>query len=207
MKKQLFFVLLSFCLTVFADPTSELTALLTSMNSLRANYVQTTLDPKLTDKQVVEGRALLARPNQFRWEVEKPYQQLLVADGKRLWIYDADLAQVTVQTLQQNIKDTPALLLSGDPKTISTHFKVVTEDTGFTEKTFDLIPRDEDSLVRAVKLTFTGSAISRMVLIDNLHQTVTIEFSQVKINEKLSPRLFRFDPPAGVDIIGEDDLP
>lgn len=188
-----------------ATPASELNALLTSMSTLRANYTQTTVDPKFQDRQVVQGKALLARPNQFRWEIEKPFQQLLVADGTRLWIYDADISQVTVQPLQNNLKDTPALLLAGDPRAVEDHFKVKSKDTGFGEKTYELTPTDEDSLVRGVQLTFKGTVISRMILIDNLHQIVTIEFTQAKINETLPQDLFRFTPPEGVDVIGEND--
>jgi outer membrane lipoprotein carrier protein len=204
MKYFLSFFLLLLTTQALATPATDLNNLLTTMKTLRAAYVQTTVDPKFKDKKVVEGTALLERPNQFRWEVEKPYQQLLIADGKKLWIYDADLEQVTVQPLQDNLKDTPALLLAGDPKAITEHFKVHSEDTGFAEQTFNLIPLDDGSLVRDVKLTFKGSVISRMVLIDNLHQVVTIEFSQIKINETLPQDLFRFTPPSGVDVIGGD---
>lgn len=204
MYKQL--LSLALCLLAImshASPASDLNDLLTSMTTLRADYVQTTVDPKFQDKQVVEGKALLARPNQFRWDIQKPYQQLLVADGSRLWIYDADLSQVTVQPLQENLKDTPALLLAGDPRAVTDHFKVKVRDTGFGQKTFELTPLDEDSLMRGVQLTFKGSVIYQMVLIDNLHQVVTIEFSQIQINESLPQDLFRFVPPAGVDVIGD----
>ncbi len=204
MKYLLSCFFLLFTLQALATPANELNALLTTMKTLRASYVQTTVDPKFKDKKVVQGRALLERPNQFRWEVEQPYQQLLIADGKKLWVYDADLEQVTVQPLQDNLKDTPALLLAGDPKGVTDHFKVRSEDTGFGEQTFHLLPIGEDSLVRDVKLTFKGSVIAKMELIDNLHQVVTIEFSQIKINETLPQDLFRFTPPPGVDVITSD---
>lgn len=174
------------------------------MKTLRANYVQTTTDPKFHDQKVVEGKVLLARPNQFRWEIEKPYQQLLIADGQKLWIYDADLSQVTIQPLPDNLNDMPALLLAGEPGAVTDHFTVKMKDTGFGEKTYELSPIQEDSLVRAVQLTFKGSVISRMVLVDNLHQVVSIEFSQMKMNDKFPQDMFRFTPPAGVDVIGDD---
>lgn len=189
---------------VFANPAAELNSLLLSMKTLRAEYIQTTTDPKFHDQRIVSGSAIISRPNQFRWEVSKPFQQVLIADGKKLWIYDADLEQVTVQPLSDNLKDTPALLLAGDPKAITEHFKVASKDTGYNEKSFELTPIDEDSLVRGVQLTFIGSAISRMSLIDNLHQIVTIEFSQVRINDEFPKNFFKFTPPAGVDVIGND---
>jgi outer membrane lipoprotein carrier protein len=201
------FILGFFCLfaaTCFASPSTELNDLLLTMKTLRADYTQTTVDPKFQDKQVVQGHVILERPNQFRWEVVKPFQQLLVADGTRLWIYDADLAQVTVQPLQDNLKDTPALLLAGDPKAITDHFKVTTRGAGFGEKSFDLTPIDENSLVLGVQLTFKGTLITKMVLIDNLHQVVTLEFTQARINDTLPADIFRFVPPAGVDVIGHD---
>lgn len=202
MKRIILFFL--FCSSVFANPAADLTTQLNIMSNFRANYIQTTTDPKFHDQKVVEGKAVLARPNQFRWEIEKPYQQLLVADGKKLWIYDADLEQVTVQPLKENLKDTPALLLAGDPRAITDHFKVALRDTGFAETTYELTPTDDDSLVRSVQLTFKGSAISRMTLIDNLHQIVTIEFSNMRMNDKLPQDIFRFTPPAGVDVISND---
>ena len=198
------FFLLVVCFCSYANPAADLTTQLNIMSNFRANYIQTTTDPKFHDQKVVEGKAVLARPNQFRWEIEKPYQQLLVADGKKLWIYDADLEQVTVQPLKENLKDTPALLLAGDPLSITDQFKVSLRDTVFAETTYELTPTDDDSLVRSVQLTFKGSAISRMTLIDNLHQIVTIEFSNMRMNDKLPQDIFRFTPPAGVDVISND---
>lgn len=198
------FVLFMVLGTAYATPATDLNALLTDMTSLRANYTQTTVDPKFRDKQLVEGECVLARPNQFRWEVKKPYQQLLVADGTKLWIYDADLEQVTVQPLQDNLKDTPALLLAGDPKAVTEHFRVAAKETGLGEKTFELTPLDEDSLVLGLQLTFKGSVITKMILVDNLHQIVTIEFSQMQVNQIMPQDFFRFTPPRGVDVIGDE---
>lgn len=201
--RLLAFVLIFITFHAHATPASDLNGLLSSMRTLRGNYIQTTTDPKFHDQKVVEGKVLLARPNQFRWEIEKPYQQLLISDGMHLSIYDADLNQVTIQDLPDNIHDMPALLLAGEPRAVTEHFKVKLKDTGFTERSYELTPIQEDGLVQGVQLTFKGSVISRMVLVDNLHQIVTIDFSQMVMNEKLPEDMFHFTPPPGVDIIGD----
>jgi len=197
-----------FCVFGMANANTrseELNSLLGNIQTLRAAYSQTTIDPKLHDKQSVKGSVILSRPNQFRWETNHPYQQLLVSDGTRLWIYDIDLDQITVQPLQRNIKDTPALILIGDENDVSAHFHVNTSDQNYTEKTFELTPKGEDSLIKSAKLVFQGTIIKRMVFIDNLDQIIDLTFSEIKINDPLPQDLFRFVPPAGVDVIGDVD--
>lgn len=205
-KRLIVCLLLSVQVTAFANvAVDELNALLGDIKTLRAAYTQTTIDPKFQDKQTVKGNVTLYKPNRFRWEVKKPYEQLLVSDGTRLWIYDIDLDQITVQPLQANIKDTPALILIGEHKDISEHFYVTTgNDDSLTDKVFELTPVSEDSLIKSAKLIFQGTLIKRMVLIDNLDQIIDINFAQIKINDPLPEDLFRFVPPPGVDVIGEE---
>ncbi len=205
MFKHVFTIIaLLFTITAHANPAAEeLNDLLSSMQTLRAHYTQVTTDPRFTSEEVLTGNAVLKRPLQFRWEVLTPYKQLLVADGEKLWIYDEDLEQVTVQPLNESLNDAPALLLVGQDEDITEHYIVKVTPQQYTYRTFELIPIDEDSLLQTIYISFQGTVIKNMRLIDNLDQTIDITFQQVVINDPLPEDFFRFVPPAGVDVIGE----
>lgn len=196
------FVLAPVC--VIANPAADqLNALLSDIVTMQADYKQTTVDPKLKKEQHLTGTVLLKRPKQFRWQVTSPYEQLLVADGEKLWIYDKDLDQVTVQALGQSLQDTPALLIVGEHQDIEKHFSVTEKTSQPLVKTFQLISKDSENLLASAQITFQGSAIKGMRLIDNLDQVLDIEFMNVIQNQALPEDLFRFVPPPGVDVIGE----
>ncbi len=183
----------------------ELNGLLENIQTLRADYVQTTSDPRFRSEEVLTGSMILKRPRQFRWQVLTPYKQLLVADGERLWIYDEDLEQVTVQALELSLADAPALLLAGEHEDVAEHFIVRNLPQEYANQTYELIPLSEESLLQAIYLSFQGTIIKSMRLIDNLDQVIDINFLQVSMNDPLPEDLFRFVPPPGVDVIGDDE--
>lgn len=193
---------LLFSISVFAQSAAEkLNGMLSSIQTLRAEYVQTTTDPRFNKSKTLSGAAILRRPKMFRWQIEKPYRQLLVADGDKLYIYDEDLAQVTVQRLGDSLKDTPALLIVGDTSLIEEHFTVHELPTGVLNTAFKLIPKDDSALLKTVVIQFTGTAITKLWMQDNLDQIIDITFSQVSLNDPLPQDLFRFVMPRDVDVI------
>jgi outer membrane lipoprotein carrier protein len=142
----------------------------------------------------------LKRPGQFRWQTDAPMEQLLVSDGKQVWLYDPDLEQVTIQALDQRLTHTPALLLSGDVSKISENFEIShQESSGVVD--FVLKPKARDTLFDNLRLSFRNGVINDMQLIDSVGQRTNILFAGVKMNAPLSASLFRFVPPAGTDII------
>lgn len=203
MKRSILFIcILLFAHTVFAQSAAEkLNGMLAGIQTLRANYVQTTSDPKFNKAKTQSGSAILRRPKMFRWYIEQPYRQLLVADGEKLYIYDEDLAQVTVQPLGNSLKDTPALLIVGDTAQIEEHFDVFEISSDTFNTAFKLIPKDDSALLKAVVISFTGSALTKLWMQDSLDQIINITFTQVSLNDPLSQDLFRFKMPKNVDII------
>jgi len=149
------------------------------------------------------GTLTLARPNRFRWDYREPYEQTIVADGRKLWLYDPDLEQVTVRSLEQGLGATPAMLLSGSGK-VGDAFAAgpIERQQGLTW--YRLAPKRQGSDFERVSLGFDRrNELAAMELVDKLGQTTTIEFSRVKRGAALGDSLFRFVPPNGADVIGE----
>ena len=195
------------CITSFAyaqTPSDALSELLKNMRSMQATFTQTILNNKGKAIQKSSGRMYLQRPSQFRWDVLHPMRQLIVTNGKRLWIYDPDLEQVTIRNLVKAAGETPAMLLSDESLSLGKEFTVTTR--AYAESSWEwfiLIPKDKSSVIAALKLAFDHQIIRQMQLQDHLGHTTVIDFDAVKVNNTLSASLFNFKPPAGVDVIDE----
>jgi len=186
-----------------ADAVTRVESYLASLKTLSAGFSQVVRN---REGQVVDrasGRLSLSRPDRFRWDYEKPYLQTIVADGRRLWLYDSDLEQVTVRALEQGLGSTPAMLLSGAGKVGEAFAAVAVERQG--EWTWcRLRPRDDATDFEQVSLAFDGRGeLAAMELRDKLGQATVIEFGDVRRNVALDPSLFNFEPPPGVDVIGQ----
>lgn len=182
--------------------TQRLTGLLQKAETLTGRFSQLSLDGTGTQLQETSGEMMLKRPGQFRWHTDEPMEQLLVSDGKKVWLYDPDLEQVTIQTLDQRLTHTPALLLSGDVSTISENFEVSHKEAGDVVD-FTLKPKAKDTLFDNLRLSFRGGLINDMQLIDSVGQRTNILFHGVKMNEPLKAGLFTFEIPEGTDVISE----
>ena len=157
------------------------------------------------DDQLVEiatGSLSLQRPNQFLWRYREPIEQLVLADGVSLWIYDVELAQATVTPLNDIIEATPAMLLSGD-QSVRDRFETLENFTADGLSWVRLVPKVPGSDFRSILVGFRDGELARLELIDGLDQLTRIDFSEVRINQELAPDLFSFDPADGVDVIGE----
>lgn len=169
--------------------------------TLEARFEQelTTADGRLAERQ--SGTLSLERPSRFRWHYTEPFEQLLVADGEHLWMYDVDLEQVTVTPLD-DAASTPAMLLSGD-SAVREGFSVVDESADDGLRSVLLEPKLEGTDFRSVRIGFDGLTPRRLELVDGLGQTTTIDLFDVELNGDPDEDAFRFDPPRGVDVIGE----
>lgn len=186
-----------------ADAVARVDAYLASLKTLSADFVQVVQDKggQVTDRAT--GTLTLSRPDRFRWEYKQPYVQTIVADGRKLWLYDPDLQQVTVRSLAQGLGATPALLLSGAGR-VGDAFKSDSVETLQGITWCRLVPAKPGSDFERVSLGFDArEELSAMELVDKLGQTTTIRFAGVKRGAKLDDSLFRFVPPAGADVIGE----
>ena len=155
-------------------------------------------------KLVQESRGTLAfqRPGRFRWAYSKPYPQLIVGDGARVWVYDEDLNQVTVRKLDQALGATPAALLAGANDALKA-FTLKDEGTRGGLEWVEAVPRDQDSTFERIRMGFGLSGLERMELSDTFGQTTELRFRGLQRNPRVDPGLFRFAPPKGADVVGD----
>jgi len=194
-----------FAPTVQADPESleRLHDKLQDMRSFKAEFTQTVMDGNGAMMQTSQGEIAVKRPGLLYWQVYAPLEQLLVSDGIKLWSYDPDLEQVTVQAVDQRLSQTPALLLSGEVEGLSDSYEIDSVQLGDKVWQFQLIPKQPDSLFEQLRLTFSGETLVQMHLLDSLGQRSSLEFNNVKMNPQLENDMFTFVPPEGVDVISQ----
>jgi outer membrane lipoprotein carrier protein len=198
-------ILFIFPLITWADSAENmLNQLLKNVQSMQAHFTQTMMDNKDNIIQKSQGNMALQRPGQFRWETTSPNAQLVVANGKRLWIYDPDLEQVVVRALSKQAGETPALLLSDSNPTLETDFKVSKENKSNSSLTWFLLkPKDTSSLFASIRMGFAGNELREMRLQDHLDHNTIIRFQNTILNKTISSSLFHFVPPKNVDVIDE----
>ena len=178
----------------------QLSQLLNNLQSSRSNFTQTVMNSKGQILQQLSGRMAIQRPGRFRWEVTQPNRQLLIADGKRIWFYDIDLQQITIQTQKTADSDSPAALLSNSPKNLTQQFVIhpLMDVQGFT-----LFPKNKNALFQSITLIFEKNRLREMRLTDKLDQQTVINFSQVELNPQLPSQTFHFIMPTdkNIDIV------
>lgn len=182
-------------------PAPELEKYLNGLKSFEAQFRQSLRDSTGRVREEAGGRLYLEKPGRFRWEYSRPNEQLIVSDGKNLWLYDVDLEQVTVKPLDDSLASTPALLLAGQTS-VAESFEVRSTSSSGQMKWYELAPRQQDTDFTRLKLGFERGELKAMELEDKLRQRTSIEFSGVKRNARMSEALFAFSPPQGVDVIG-----
>ncbi len=173
-----------------------------NVTSMSAQFSQELLDAKQKRLDQGAGTIMVQSPDKFRLQYTKPYRQLYIADGKKLWFYDEDLEQVTVKSQAGLLARTPAMILS-DPKALAKNYHVSTLDKSEGLEWFKLVPVSAENNFDEVRLGFAQGKLKRMVLRDNLGQTTRMNFIEISYNSKLTAHEFRFTPPAGVDVISE----
>jgi outer membrane lipoprotein carrier protein len=190
---------LAVSLAAHADPVDTLRAFVRDVKSGRAQFTQTVTSPDGAKKKVSSGSFEFSRPNRFRFVYTKPFEQTIVGDGEKVWIYDADLNQVSARKLGQALGATPAALLAG----------------GNLERDFDLAslpphdgldwaeakPKAKDGAFESVRVGFKGSALAALEIVDSFGQKSLLRFEGFAANVAVAPETFRFTVPAGADVI------
>ncbi len=205
LQRLLSFTLLSVSLfysnTGMADSNHErLQQFMNNLDSLSTPFRQTLLNQYGEELDESGGMLHVQRPGMFHWAYTEPYEQYIISDGKSLWIYDADLEQVTIRDVASIIEDSPAAILGGDID-IDEHY-LVSEGPADPELSWiDLTPRDPESQYSVIRLGFENAQLKKMILFDALGQTTQIEFQLVIRNSKPKPELFQFTPPVGIDVL------
>jgi len=173
-----------------------------NLQSLRADFIQRVFDERGRVMQTSSGRMLMRKPGQFRWDYQTPAEQVIVADGERLWAYDVDLAQVTVRKLDQALGSTPLALLSGAAP-IEEAFTVGGARSRDGLDWYDLAPKQPQPEFRLLRVAFRGDALISLELEDNFGQRTRLDFQKLERNPTLDPALLKFTPPPGVDVVGD----
>ena len=171
-------------------------------HSARGGFEQQIRDR--SGRLVQESRGTLAfeRPGRFRWVYEKPYAQVIVGDGQKVWIYDQDLNQVTVKRLDKALGSTPAALLAGS-NDVAKAFEL--SDAGSRDglEWLEARPKDKEASFERIRIGFGASGLAAMELSDGFGQTTVLRFRSLQRNPKLDASQFRFSPPKGADVIGD----
>jgi chaperone LolA len=190
-------------LIAHAGAKEKLKAFIAKTHSAQADFTQEVTDQNGRRIQSAAGVMQFQRPGKFRWTYEKPYEQIIVGDGKKFWLYDEDLNQVTVKKLDAALGSSPAALLAGNNE-IEKGFTL--KESGSREglEWLEATPRGQDSSFSSVYMGFDGnSVLSAMELNDNFGHKTLLRFSNMKTNPKLPPKQFMFTPPKGADVVGE----
>ena len=197
------FILIVFPLTSHAEAIAKLKAFIFSSHSGQANFTQDVQDNEGKKIQAAAGNMQFVRPGKFRWNYQKPYEQLIVGDGEKFWLYDADLNQVTVKKLDAALGSSPAALLSGNNE-IERGF--VLKEMGKREglEWLQATPKTSETSFQQILMAFDGqSTLAVMELHDAFGHKTLLRFSNMQRNPQLSPQLFKFTPPQGADVLGE----
>ena len=199
------FLIILLCATSLAHAASgdeRIQQFFTDVKSLRADFEQTVTDSKGKIIQDAKGTFVLQRPGKFRWDYRAPYPQLIVADGRKLWIYDPDLEQVTVKQLDSVLGGTPAQLLSG-ARFPQQDFTVTPQGQRNGLDWIELTPKTSEKDFEKVQLGFDQRDLRMMSITDNFGNTTHLKFNNLQRNPPIEAKEFVFTPPKGVDVVGE----
>jgi chaperone LolA len=185
-----------------AGGVERLKAFIAGARSAEADFTQTVTDKSGRVTQEASGKMAFARPGKFRWDYRAPYEQVIVGDGDKLWLYDVDLEQVTVKPLGEVVAGTPAALLAGDDA-IEKYFTLKNAGERGGLEWLEATPKARDTTFERIRMGFKGDALVQMELFDFFGQRTTLRLSNLARNPAIAPSRFRFTPPKGADVIGE----
>jgi outer membrane lipoprotein carrier protein len=182
-----------------ADAVQRLRDFAREVKSAQADFTQTVTSADGARKKVSTGQFSFSRPNRFRFAYAKPAEQLIVADGVKVWIYDADLNQASSRSLDKALGSTPVALLAGG----DWERDFTLQDDGVREgiEWVRATPKAKDASFREVRVGFKGAALAAVEITDNFGQRSLLAFSRYDTQAKLSAEVFQFKPPAGADVV------
>ncbi len=199
MKKYLIALTLLIADVAHADAVDALREFASDVKSGKANFTQTVTSPDGKRKKVSSGSFEFQRPNRFRFAYAKPFEQTIVADGSKVWIYDADLNQASSRKLSDALGATPAALLAGTNLERDFTLKAASSEGGLDW--VQALPKQAESTIQSLKLGFKGKELAAMEIVDGFGQRSRLDFSAVQANVSIAAERFQFKLPAGADLI------
>jgi outer membrane lipoprotein carrier protein len=185
-----------------ATALERLETFMSRTQSAQGEFEQHIYDRNRRLIQQSSGTLAFQRPGKFRWTYAKPYPQIIVGDGERVWIYDEDLKQVTVRRLDTALGATPAALLAGDNDAMKA-FELKDDGERDGLEWLTATPRNKETTFERIRMGFSAAGLERMELTDAFGQTTLLRFIGLARNPALDPGLFKFVPPPGADVIGD----
>ena len=203
MRSALVLFFLTMCGCANAGPArDQLTSFSKSVKTMRGEFAQTLFDANGRKKDQSSGTVALMAPRQFRWDVLKPFEQHIVADGNAVWVYDVELEQVNVRAQSFDEANSPLAVLL-DLAMLDVEFNSIERPQAAGQYWLRLTAKAKDPDFKYADLGFSKGAMTTMRLVDNFGQRTDILFSKWQRNPTLATNLFTFTPPEGVDVVGE----
>ena len=181
--------------------SEQLAALLGQYAQLSAQFEQGLYDGNGTLIQRTQGTMAIQRPDHFRWVTQTPNQQIMIASQQQLYIFDVDLAQITLSQLSKEVGSTPAMLMTASASELDAHYKVNSLPPKNQMIIYALWPKSKHADFQSIRVFFQKKLIKRIEIVDNMGQLTAISFSHLNTQPALSPSLFKFKYPKGVDVI------
>ena len=199
MKKLLIASLLLTSFAAHADAVDTLKEFVRDVKSGRATFTQTVTAPDGAKKRSSSGSFEFLRPNRFRFVYAKPLEQTIVSDGQKVWIYDADLNQVSIRKFSAVLGATPAALLAGG--SLDKDFDVSNQPNEGGMEWVLALPKVKDGAFQSVRIGFKAKTLAVVEITDSFGQRSTLQFNQMQSNAAIAADAFKFTPPAGADVI------
>jgi outer membrane lipoprotein carrier protein len=203
-----------------ADAVEKLERYVRTVHSGQANFIQEVLDENGKRLKVSSGTMQFSRPGKFRWEYQKPYEEIIVGDGERFWMYDVDLQQVTVRKLDAAMSGNNEIERNFELKDVECEAHAESEQaypashvTGTAKVActkeaaalswLEATPKSKDTSFRRIRMAFDArSQLVIMELYDTFGHITVLHFSGILRNPRFPPELFHFVPPQGADVLG-----
>lgn len=187
-----------------ASPASagQLEQFSADLQSLEAEFTQQVFDDAGRLLEESRGTFSLRAPKYLSWQYRQPYEQLIVADGHRVWLYDVDLEQITVKAQDTAAASSPLYLLA-DYEALQHHYQINEQREG-SRTVVSLLPQDDQAQFERIDFIFDNGHLQGLHIADAVGQDTVMTFHGLQINQEMPMERFRFVPPAGIDIIRED---
>ena len=195
----------------WANGLESLETFVKTVRSGRADFTQVVTAParegQTARSKTSSGTFEFSRPNRFRFLYQKPFEQSIVADGQTLWLYDADLNQVTARKQSAVLGSTPAALIAAAPdlRALQADFTLAAAPEKDGLEWVVATPKAKDGQLQAVRVGFRAgekqAGLAALEILDSFGQRSVMSFSKVEVNPSLPKDTFQFNPPKGADVI------
>jgi outer membrane lipoprotein carrier protein len=185
--------------TAFAEATDDLQQRFDALTALRSSFVQETFDERGLPLEKLEGQFVWQRPGKLRWEVQQPYAQLIVSDGAQLWLYEPDLQQASLRSLNEVMKEGGFLAVLAGTEPLREGYQVALVQQSAENSTYRLQPLQETVSMRDLLVQFDADGLRLLEFVDGIGQQHRLQFSGR--HAEAFPQDFEFTPPIGTEVI------